>query len=43
MIFFLQENMIAYIKEFCENEDDEIYHKFVLKITGKPITVLAQT
>lgn len=29
--------MLAYIKDFCENEDDEIYHKFIQKITGKPI------
>jgi len=33
----LQEKMIAYIREFCENEEDEIYHKFINKITGKPI------
>jgi len=29
--------MITYIREFCENEEDEIYHKFINKITGKPI------
>jgi len=28
---------MSYIIEFCENEDDEIYHKFINKITGKPI------
>lgn len=29
--------MISYIRDFCENEDDDIYHKFIYKITGKPI------
>lgn len=29
--------MMAYVREFCENESDEIYHKFIYKITGKPI------
>ncbi|XP_026817702.1 UPF0505 protein C16orf62 homolog isoform X1 [Rhopalosiphum maidis] len=33
----VNEKMITYIIEFCENEDDEIYHKFINKITGKPI------
>lgn len=28
---------MAYIRDFCENEDDEIYHKFLQKITGKSL------
>lgn len=26
--------MITYIRDFCENEEDEIYHKLIHKITG---------
>jgi len=37
LYFILQENIITYIREFCENEEDEIYHKFINKITGIPI------
>lgn len=38
--FFFQEKMMVYLTEFCEGEDDEIYHKFIHKITGKPIGLL---
>lgn len=37
LVFFWQEKIMAYIKDFCENEDDEIYHKFIQKITGRPL------
>lgn len=28
---------MAYIEDFCKSNNDEIYHKFIQKITGKPI------
>jgi len=28
---------MTYLIEFCENEDDEVYHTFIHKITGQSI------
>lgn len=39
-LVLLQDKVIVYIGEYCENEEDEIYHKFLHKImAGKPILV----
>lgn len=40
-LFLLQDKVIVYIGEYCENEEDEIYQKFLHKImAGNPTLVV---